>query len=105
MDPTGRGLQADKDAPVAPRQSSRTTGNQPLWLYWNFALEQKDILPDAFIIWVGLCICLHIISCMEGLHGEYSVRTLNFKPPQICPTHTNPGINGDTMHVNIVLDF
>ena len=77
-DPTDGGLQADNDAPVPPRWSSRTMRNQPSWRYRNFALQQNDILPSASNIWVGLCICLHIISCAHGIHWEYSLRTLYF---------------------------
>ena len=64
MDPTDEGLQANNDASIPPRQSLRTR-NQPLWSYWNFALQQNDILPDAFNIWLGLCMFLHIISCVH----------------------------------------
>ena len=61
MDPIDGGLQANNDAPIPPRKSSRTMMNQPPWMYQNFALHQNDILPSAFNIWVGLCICLHFI--------------------------------------------
>ena len=64
MDPTDEGNKDDNDTPVSPRQSSRITRNQPPWRYQNFTLWHNDILPGAFNIWVGLCICLHIISCM-----------------------------------------
>ena len=65
MDPTHEGLQADNDIPVPLRQSSRMMRNQPPWRYYNFALWQNDILPGAFNILVGRCICIHINSCVH----------------------------------------
>ena len=100
-DPTERGFQADKDAPVPPRQSLRTTKNQPPWKYQNFALQQNAILPSAFNIRVGLCICLHLISCihmvfMGNAVQEHSIWTtanlpntqffalMGYHPCQLC---------------------
>ena len=65
IDSTDEGLKADNDTPVPLIQSSRMMRNQPPWRYWNFTLQQNYILPSAFNIWVGLCICLHIISCVH----------------------------------------
>ena len=62
MDHTDKG---SKLTPVPLRQSSRMMRNQPPWRYQNFALWHNDIFPGTFNIWVGLCICLHIISCMH----------------------------------------
>ena len=64
-DPSDERLQTDNDAPVPPRQSSRTMRNQPQWRYWNFVLQKNYILPSSLNIWLGLCICLHIISCVH----------------------------------------
>ena len=65
IDPTDEELQADNDRSIQLRQSLRTKRNQPQWRYWNFVLQQNDIFPSAFNIWVGLYICLHIISCVH----------------------------------------
>ena len=54
-------------------QSSRMIRNQPPWRYQNFALWQNAILPSTFKIWVGLCICLHIISCLHIMFMENTV--------------------------------
>ena len=40
----------------------------------------------------------------HGLCGEYSVRTL-FESLQICPADVTPYIDGDTIHVNYVVNF
>ena len=65
MDPTDEGLQADNDTPVSLRWISRTMRNQLPWSYQNLALQQNDIFPSPFNVWVGLCFCLCIISCMH----------------------------------------
>ena len=64
-DPTDGGLKAENDAPVPPRQSSKTKRNQSPWRYQNYVLQQYDILPSAFNTWDGLCIYLHLISCVH----------------------------------------
>ena len=61
------GFQADNDMPVPLRWSLRTTRNQPPCRYWNFALLQNYTLSSTFDIWVGLCICLHIMSCLYNV--------------------------------------
>ena len=73
MDPTDEGLQADNDTLVPLRQSSKIMRNQPQQRYWNFTLWHNDIFPGAFNIWVGLCICLHIVSC---IHVVFIVDTI-----------------------------
>ena len=77
MDPTDEGLQADNDTPAPLRQSLRMMSNQPLYRYQNFTLQLDDIHPSAFNIWVGLCICLHIITCVHiAFFREYHVKTI-----------------------------
>ena len=102
---TDEGLYAYNDTPVPLRQSLRMMRSQPPWRYQNFTLLQNDILSGAFNIWVGLCICLHIISCMHvTLQGVPCEDTL-FESQQICPTQMSPGIDGDTIHVKSKVDF
>ena len=36
--------------------------NQLPWKYWNFALLADTSPPTIWDVWVGLCICLHVIS-------------------------------------------
>ena len=76
-DSMDEGPQADDDTPVPLRQNSRKMRNQLPWRYQNFPLWQSNILPSAFDILVGLCICLHIMSCLYSIFmGKCSVRTL-----------------------------
>ena len=63
-DSTHEGLYADNGRPVPLRWSWRTMRNQLPWRYQNFVLWQNNILPSAFNMWVALCICLHIMSCL-----------------------------------------
>ena len=63
-DPTDEGLHVDNDTPVPLRQTSSTMRNQFPLRYQNLALQQNNIFFGAFNIWVGLCICLHIMSCV-----------------------------------------
>ena len=59
------GLQAnDDDAPAPLRWSSRKMRNQLPLRYQNAAAWQHDILPSTLDLLVGLCICLHILSCL-----------------------------------------
>ena len=62
LDSTNEGLHAKDDVPAPLRQSSRKIRNQLPLRYWNFAAWQNDIFPYTFNMWVGLCICLHIVS-------------------------------------------
>ena len=79
--------------------------NQPPWKYQNFALWQNYILPSAFDIWVGLYISFTSChACTTFSWGIQCEDTL-FKPPQICPTQTIPGIDDDTTDVDSVVDF
>ena len=76
-DSMSEGLQANDDMPVPQRRSSRKMRNQLPWRYSNFSVWQNDILPCTFSMWVGLCICLHIVSCWYTICVmEYSVMTL-----------------------------
>ena len=55
-DTMDEGPQANDDTPVPLRWNFRTMRNLPPWRY-----------PGAFNMWVGLCICLHIMSCLYNI--------------------------------------
>ena len=61
---TGYSSQGSLDQAAPLRCSTPTTQNQLPWRYWNFALVEDTSLPGIFDVWVGLCICLHLISCL-----------------------------------------
>ena len=61
---TGYSSQGSLDQAAPLRCSTHTTQNQLPWRYWNFALVADTSLPGIFDVWVGLCICLHLISCL-----------------------------------------
>ena len=56
--------QGSLNQPAPLRHGTQKTQNQLLWRYWNFGLL-ADTSPSG--IWdalVGMCICLHVISCL-----------------------------------------
>ena len=103
-DSDDEGLQANDDTPGPLRQSSRKTRNQLPLRYWNFAAWQNDSLPSTLDLWVGLCICLHILSCLYSFCEEYTVKTL-LKPSQVCQTQMIFAIGGDTTNLDSMVDF
>ena len=72
-DSVDEGPQADDDVPAPLRWSSRKTRNQLPWRYWNFAVWQNNNLPNAFNMWVDLCICLHIMWCLYTIFRRNTV--------------------------------
>ena len=61
---TGNMPQVSPDQPAPLRCSTHTAQNQLPWKYQNFALL-PDASPSSILeAWVGLCICLHLISCL-----------------------------------------
>ena len=61
---TGNMSHSGLDQPALLRHSTCTTKNQLPWKYSNFALLADTSLPSIWDSWVGLCICLHFISCL-----------------------------------------
>ena len=69
-DMTGNMSQGSQDQPVPLRCSTCTTQNQIPWHYHNFALS-ADVSPLSNLdAWVGLCICLNLISCLYTIFVE-----------------------------------
>ena len=63
-DMTGNTSQGSQDQPVPLRHSTHATQNQLPWRYCNFALLADISLSGILYAWVGLCSCLHLISCL-----------------------------------------
>ena len=64
----------DQSAPL--RCGTHATQNQLPWRYCNFALLADTSPPSILDAWVGLCIFLHLISCLYTIFcGKYSVNT------------------------------
>ena len=60
----GNMSQDSPDQPAPLRCGTHTTWNWLPWRYWNFGLLADTSLPSIWDAWVGLCICLHFISCL-----------------------------------------
>ena len=63
-DTSGNTSQGGPDQPAPFRCGTCTNQNQLPWRYQNFALLADTSLPSIWDAWVGLCICLHFISCL-----------------------------------------
>ena len=61
---TGNTSQGSQEQPVPLRCGTCTTWNQLPQPYCNFALLADMSPPGILNAWVGLCICLHLISCL-----------------------------------------
>ena len=104
-DPTDGGLQANNDTPVSPRWSLRTIRNQHHGGIRILHYSKMTSFPVPSIF--GLAYASAFTSshaCTWPSWGIQSENTL-FEPLQICPTHMMPGIDGDTIHVDSVVDF
>ena len=91
-DSTDEGLQANNDMPGPLRQSSRKVRNQLPLRYWNFAAWQNDTPPSTIDLWVGLSICLYILSCLQTVFvrwtvWKHSTQTITGLPDTNDPWH------------------
>ena len=93
------------DQPATLRCGTQTTQNWLLWRYWNFSLL-ADTSPSS--IWnalVGLCVCLHVISCLYiifwrstvWIHSTYSITCV------LSITHFS--IKGNSLNVVSMVEF
>ena len=64
-----------------------------------------DILPGAFDIWVGLCICFHIMSCMYNVFVGNTAWRHSIWATTDLPNTMNSCIDGDTINVDSMVDF
>ena len=60
----GNTSQGSLDERALLRYGTHTTQNWLLWRYQNFGLLADISQPSIWDAWVGLCICLHFISCL-----------------------------------------
>ena len=67
------GLQANDDMPAPLKQSSMKMRNQLPLRYQSFAAWQNDTLSGTLDLWVGLCICLYILSCLHTVFVRSTV--------------------------------
>ena len=61
---TGNTPQSSQDQPAPLRCGTHATWGQAPWRYHNFALLADISPPGILDALVGLCICLHLISCL-----------------------------------------
>ena len=67
-DTTGSTFQDSPDQPAPLRCGTHITQNQLPWRYQNFTLLADTSPPSILDAWVGLCICLHLMSCLYTIH-------------------------------------
>ena len=80
--------------------------NQPPWRYQNFTLQQNDILPGAFnILGWPMHLPSHYLMHAHHLHREYHVKYSIQATTDLPHAQMIPGINGDTIHVDSMVDF
>ena len=63
-DMKGNMSQGSQDIPAPLRCGTCATWNQLPWQYHNFALSVDISPPGILDVWAGLCICLHLTSCL-----------------------------------------
>ena len=63
-DTMGDTSQGSLDQPAPLRCSTHATQNQPPWRYCNYVLLVDTSQSGILDVWVVLCICLHLISCL-----------------------------------------
>ena len=98
---TDKWLQDDSYAPVLLMHSSRLIGNQLHKRYQNFVFQQSSILSGALDICIGFCVCFHVILYMYIIFFGNTVG----RSPQVCLAQPNFDTDGDTIHVNSIVDF
>ena len=83
-DTTGNTSQGSLDQPAPLRHGTHTTQNQLPWRYQNFGLLADTSLLGLWDAWVGLCICLHFISCLYIIFGEVWCKHTLPVPSHVC---------------------
>ena len=58
------------DQPAPLRHSVWKTWNRLPWRYWNFSLQADTSPSSTWDAWIGLCICLHVISALTPFSGR-----------------------------------
>ena len=101
----GNMSQGSPDQPAPLRCGTHTTQNWLPWRYWNFGLLADTSLPGIWDAWVGLCICLHFISCLYTVSGGSIVWT-HFTYSILCLLSTTHfSIMGNSLNIVSMVDF
>ena len=99
-DSMDEGLQANDDPPAPLRKLKEYEEPSPL-RYQNFVVWQNDTPPSTLDWWVGLCICLYILSCLHTVFLRGTVwTTLYLNHHWSARLKMIPGIGGDTTNVD-----
>ena len=97
--------QGSLDQPAPLRHSTHATWYQLPWRYQNFTLLADTSPPGILEIWVGLCICLHLISFLYTIFMGSSVNKL-YLYHHISARHHSFSIEGNSVNAvsSIFLD-
>ena len=96
--------QSGLNQPVPLRCSTWTTQNWLPWRYLNFSLLADTSLSGIWDAWDGLCICLHVISCLFAIFWGSTVWTHStYSTPCLLST-THFGIEGNSLNVVSMVD-
>ena len=69
-DTMGNTSQGSPDQPAPLRCGTHATQNQLPWRYRSFVLLADTSPPGIWDVWVGLCVCLHVVSCLYTILWE-----------------------------------
>ena len=76
--------QGSLDQPSPLRCSTCTTQNWLPWRYQDFGLLADTSLSGIWDALVGLCICLHVISCLYTIFREVQCEHTLLIPSHVC---------------------
>ena len=83
----GNTPQGSPDQPASLRHGTQTTQNQLPWRYQNFSLLTDTSLSGIWDAFIGLCICLHVISCLYTIFWGSTV-WIHSTPSNTCLQNT-----------------
>ena len=104
-DTTGNTSQGSLDQPASLRCDTHAPQNKLPWRYQNVALLADTSPPSILDAWVGLCICLHLISCLYTIYVGHIVYTHFTCTIPFLPGTTHFSIEGNSVNVVSVVDF
>ena len=96
-DTTCNTSQGSPDQPTPLRHGTCAIWKQLQWRYHKFALLANASLPSILDVWVGLCICLHLISCLNTIFMG-SINTLTCTISFVRST-THFSIEGNSVRI------
>ena len=65
--------QGSLDQPAPPRHTVQKTQNHLPWMYQNFSLQADTSPSNIWDMWIGLCVCLHVIFCLYTIFWKSTV--------------------------------